>query len=164
MRTRRAISMSEITRITGLSSDEVRRYNPALVRRVPANATLYLPKYVKAFGADVSFWHRRRPATFGRVLDDFLRLEVTPAQWDDASFEPVLRRFQQRFKATSTEEGAVMSTVLAYIIDETYASRRRELLAEFENSDDVARLLERGRIALGEQDVEAAVPAVSVTQ
>ena len=164
MRTRRAIPMSEITRTTRLSSDEVRRYNPALVRRVPANATLYLPKYVKAFGADVSFWHRERPANFGTVLDDFLRLEVTPAQWDDASFEPVLRRFQQRFKATSTDEGTVMSTVLSYVIDETYASRRRELLAEFENSDEVARLLERGRTALGEQDVEAAVPAVSVTQ
>ena len=38
--------------------EEVRRYNPALSRSVPANATLYLPKYIAAFGQDIAFWHR----------------------------------------------------------------------------------------------------------
>ena len=38
MRTPRAISLAEIMKRTGLSADEVRRFNPALVDRVPAQA------------------------------------------------------------------------------------------------------------------------------
>jgi hypothetical protein len=161
MRTRRAIALSDVARRTRLSVDEIRRYNPALVRRVPANATLYLPSYVRDFGADVSFWHRPAPAAYAAVLDAFLGLDVTPGEWDDPSFEAVLRGFQRRFRDTRTEEGTIMSTVLAYAIDETYASGRRELLAEFESSDDVSRLLERG---LTELEVERDAPAVSLRE
>src|SRR5262245_21472760 len=46
MRTPRAISLKEIVEETGLAADEVRRFNPALIDRVPAGATLYLPFYV----------------------------------------------------------------------------------------------------------------------
>ena len=60
MRTERAISLAEIMKRTGLSRDEVRRFNPAIVERVPARGTLYLPSYISEFGADVAFW--RRPA------------------------------------------------------------------------------------------------------
>jgi hypothetical protein len=42
MRTPRATSLTEIVRRTGLAADEVRRFNPALVDRVPAGATLNL--------------------------------------------------------------------------------------------------------------------------
>ena len=38
MRTPRAISLAEIVKRTGLSADEVRRFNPALVDRVPAQS------------------------------------------------------------------------------------------------------------------------------
>ena len=58
MRTTRAISLAEITRRTHLSADDIRRFNPSLLTQVPARATLYLPLYVKEFGADVTFWHR----------------------------------------------------------------------------------------------------------
>jgi hypothetical protein len=43
MRTPRAIPLAEIVTRTGLSADEVRRFNPALVDRVPAQSALYLP-------------------------------------------------------------------------------------------------------------------------
>lgn len=144
MRTSRAIPLSEITRRTGLSADEVRRFNPALLKKVPANATVYLPSYVAEFGRDVAFWHKPPSAGYAAVLDDFLRIDAAPEQWDDPAFEPILRQFQQRFRATATEEGAVMDTVLAYAMEDAYTSGRRAMLAEFRSSDRVLRLLERG--------------------
>ena len=53
MRTPRAISLTEIVKRTGLPADEVRRFNPALVDRVPAGASLYLPSLRRRF------WSRR---------------------------------------------------------------------------------------------------------
>jgi len=153
MRTRRAIPLSEITRRTRLSADEVRRFNPALLKQVPAGGTLYLPIYVKEFGADVAFWHRPASAAYLSVLNNFVRLQVTEEQWDDPAFAPVLREFRQRFAATDTEEGAVMATVLAYAIDEAHASARGAILAEFRDSDKVRRLFER---ALVERDATRA--------
>src|SRR5262245_9312678 len=58
MRTSKALPALDITARTGLKLDEVKRFNPALDTRVPAQSTLYLPFYVQAFGPDVSFWHR----------------------------------------------------------------------------------------------------------
>ena len=104
--------MTEITRVTKLRAGEVRRYNPALVRRVPAGENLYLPFYVKTFGPDVSFWHHPPRAAYASVLDDFVRLDATPQKWDSPSFAPVLTSFQRRFKESGTEEGSVMSAVL----------------------------------------------------
>jgi hypothetical protein len=144
MRVPRAIRLTEVTRRTGLSSAEVRRFNPALVRQVPARAALYLPKYVKDFGPDVSFWHRPAGAAYSAILDEFLALEPGPERWDDRSFEPVLREFQRRFRATSSEEGTVMATMLGYVMDETYASERAAILTEFRASSEVQRLFERG--------------------
>ncbi len=46
MRTPRTISLAEIMKRTGLPADEVRRFNPALGERVPAQALLYLPGYI----------------------------------------------------------------------------------------------------------------------
>jgi hypothetical protein len=143
MRTPRRIRLAEIVKRSGLSADDVRRFNPALVKEVPANAGLYLPTHVKEFGADVSFWHRPASARFSAALDDFLRLDAPPARWDDPAFMPVLRGFEQRFRETKTPEGAIMATVLTFVMDDIRTSGRAEMLAAFESSDEIRRLFER---------------------
>ena len=74
MRTRRARSLGDIARDTGLSTAELRRFNPALIRQVPADGTVYLPRYVEAFGPDISFWHQPPSAEYASVLNEFVRL------------------------------------------------------------------------------------------
>ena len=153
MRTPRAISLGEIIDRTRLPAEEVRRFNPALVERVPAHALLYLPFYASEFGSDVAFWRRAASASYVTVLDDFLRLSVGPEQWDDPAFAPVLRDFKRRFKETHTEEGQVMETVLAYAMDQAYTSSRRTLLSEFRESERVRRLIDRGVLELAARNV-----------
>jgi hypothetical protein len=155
MRTTRSIPIAEISRRMALSADQVRRFNPALVQRVPTGATLYLPAYNEAFGPDVTFWHRPASSAFASVLNAFVRSDQTPEQWDHPSFEPALRDFQRRFKATNTEEGTVMATVLAYVIDESSTSGRREILSEFRDSDDIRHLFEQ---AVRERDAARVAP------
>ena len=149
MRTTRAISLDEIVSRTHLSADEVRRFNPALVDRVPAQATLYLPSYVSEFGLDVAFWRRPPSPSFATVLDDFMRLDAGPERWDDPTFAPVLTEFRRRFSETNTEEGMVMATVLTYAMDQAYTSSRRALLSEFRSSGQVRQLIDRGVLELG---------------
>jgi hypothetical protein len=148
MRTARAISLTEIVKRTGLAADEVRRFNPALVDRVPAGATLYLPSDVTEFGPDVAFWRRSSSASYAAVLNDFLHLESGAERWDNPAFAPVLREFKRRFEETNTEEGQVMGTVLAYAMDQAYTSTRRTLLAEYRNNGKVRSLIERGVLEL----------------
>jgi hypothetical protein len=148
MRPARAIPLDEIIKRTHLSPDEVRRFNPALVDRVPARATLYLPFYVAEFGPDVAFWRHPPSPSYAAVLDDFMRLEAGPERWDDPGFAPVLTEFRRRFSETQTEEGAVMATVLAYAMDQAYTSSRRTLLADYRSSEQVRRLIERGVVEL----------------
>ena len=148
MRTPRTIPLAEIMTRTGLSADEVRRFNPALVARVPAQGTLYLPDYISEFGADVAFWRRPPSAAYVAVLDDFMRLDAGPERWDDPAFAHVLADFKRRFRETNTEEGIVMETVLAYVMDQAYTSSRRALLSEFRSSGQVRRLIERGMLEL----------------
>ncbi len=148
MRTRRSMPLAEIVERTGLSRDEVRRFNPALVDRVPARGVLYLPQYVSEFGPDVAFWRRPPSPSYVAVLDDFMRLESGPERWDDPAFAPVLRDFKRRFRDTNTEEGVVMETVLAYAMDQAYTSSRRTLLSEYRNSEKVRGLIERGLLEL----------------
>ena len=148
MRTPRPISLTEIVERTRLPADEVRRFNPALVERVPAQATLYLPGYVGEFGPDVAFWRRPPSPSYVAVLDEFVRLASGPEQWDDPAFAPVLKNFKQRFSETNTEEGMVMATVLAYVMDQAYTSSRRTLLSEYRNSEKVRGLIERGVLQL----------------
>jgi hypothetical protein len=143
MRTARAIPMAEITRQTKLSADEIRRYNPALLKRVPALGTLYLPTYVKEFGRDVAFWHRPASDAFAEVLEDFVSLDARVEEWDDRSFATTLRAFQNRFEATKTEEGLVMATVLQYAMDEAYTSSRNAILAEYRASAKIRQLFDR---------------------
>ena len=144
MRAPRDISLSEVTRRTGLSSDEVKRFNPALVRRVPDRATLYLPSYVEEFGPDVSFWHRPPSPAFASVIDEFVRLDPGVQRWHEASFEPTLREFQRRFEETDTEEGTVMATTLAYVIGDLRTSRRAAILDEFRTSGRILQLFRQG--------------------
>ncbi len=144
MRATRSISLDEVTRSTGLSRDEVRRYNPALVRRVPRGANLYLPFLVEDFGPDVSFWHRPPGLDYSAVLNEFVRIDRSPEEWDDRAFEPVLTQFQRKFEETGTEEGAVMAVVLEYFMDEAYRSRRSAILADFRTSARIQTLFEQG--------------------
>src|SRR5690606_9072977 len=144
MRPSRSIPLSEITRRTGLSADEVKRFNPALVRQVPAGADLYLPMYVEEFGKDVAFWHREPTPEFSAVLNDFIRLNASLDEWEDPAFRAVLREFAARFKETGTEEGQVMSTALHYVMDEMYSERRLEILEEYAQSERIRILFEQG--------------------
>ena len=105
---------------------------------------MYLPYYVSGFGPDVAFWHRTPSPAYLTVLDDFLRLDAGPEQWDDPAFAPVLADFRRRFRNTNTEEGTVMDTVLAYVMDQAYTSSRRTLLSDFRRDENVQRLIERG--------------------
>jgi hypothetical protein len=148
MRAPRAISLAEIVKRTGLPADDVHRFNPALADRVPARATLYLPFYVSEFGPDVAFWRRPPSSSYMAVLNDFVRLDPDAERWDDPAFASVLRDFKRRFRETNTEEGLVMETVLAYAMDQAYASSRRTLLAEYRNSAKVRSLIERGMFEL----------------
>ncbi len=144
MKAPRSISLDEVTRRTGLSRAEVRRYNPALVRRVPEGANLYLPFLVEEFGSDVSFWHRPPSPGYAAVLNDFIRINRSPEEWDSRSLEPTLAEFQQRFEETNTEEGVVMAAVLEYFMDEAYRSRRSAILADFRTSDRIQTLFQQG--------------------
>ena len=161
MRTPRAISLSEIVKRTNLSAGEVRRFNPALIDRVPARATLYLPFHVSEFGADVAFWRQPASAAYAAVLDEFLRLEPGAERWDDPAFAPVLADFKRRFKETNTEEGMVMETVLAYAMDQAYTSPRRTLLAEYRNSERIRSLIDRAVLELDVMRQAAALRDVS---
>jgi len=144
MRAPRNLSLTEVSRATGLSTSEVKRFNPALVKHVPARANLYLPVYVEAFGPDVSFWHDPADSGFAVTLDEFVRLEAGVELWHDASFEPTLRGFQRRFEETKTEEGIVMATMLRYVIGDLRTSRRAAILNEFRTSERILRLFEQG--------------------
>ena len=145
MRTPKTLSMTEISRVTGLPADEIKKFNPALTRQVPARSNLYLPRYVSAFGPDVSFWHRPTSEAYAKVLNDFLRLDVPLAEWDSRAFDSVLIEFRDRFRATQTEEGSVMATTLTFVLQGQRTSRQGEILAEFRGSDRILRLFDRGR-------------------
>jgi hypothetical protein len=149
MRTLRSFPIVDVTARTGLKADEVRRYNPALKTRVPAQANLYLPSYVKTFGPDVSFWHRPPSRQFAQTLNDFLRIESGVERWHEASFESTLRDFQKRFESTGTEEGTVMATTLRYVISDLRTSRRAAILDEFRTSGRILDLFRSGVEELG---------------
>ena len=144
MRAPRNILLSEVTKQTGLSSDEVKRFNPALVRQVPARANLYLPWYIPEFGRDVSFWHHPADPDYTAVLDDFVRLDASVEEWHQTSFASTLRGFQERFEATGTEEGTVMATMLTYVLSDLRTSRRAAILDEFRTSGRILRLFQQG--------------------
>jgi len=144
MRTSRNLTLQDIVNRSGLSASQIQRYNPALVKRVPAGATLYLPKYVTTFGPDVAFWHRPAPKAYAAALSDFLSLDVPLERWDEPVIVPVLRKYQARFRNTRSEEGDVMATVIDYVIADLRSSDRNGILAEFRTSEEMELLLRRG--------------------
>jgi hypothetical protein len=145
MRTRRARSLAAVAKGAGVSTAEAQRFNPALKRQVPAGGTVYLPRYVEAFGPDISFWHRPPGDKYVALLNEFMQLDVPLGEWDDKAFDPVLREFQKRFAATDTEEGTVMATTLAFVLQDQRSSRQAQILAEFRTSPRILRLFERGK-------------------
>jgi hypothetical protein len=149
MRTSAPLPALDITARTGLKLDEVKRFNPALGTRVPAQSNVYLPFYYKAFGEDVSFWHRPPTPEYAAALNDFLRIESGLERWHEAEFETTLRTFQERFEATRTEEGSVMATTLAYVISDLRTSRRAAILDEFRTSPKILDLFKQGVEELG---------------
>lgn len=142
MRVPRATSLEQIVQTSGLSAAEVKRFNPALVRRVPRGATLYLPEPLEALGTDVTFWHRPAPASFQATLADFVRLDATLEEWESDAVEHVLEDFRRRFRETRSEEGTVMAAMLGYVIQELPLGRR--VLGDFRTSAEIAELFERG--------------------
>ncbi len=149
MRTTAPLRALDVTARTGLKLDEVKRFNPALGIRVPAQANLYLPFYVKTFGEDVSFWHRPPTPEYAAALNDFLRIESGFERWHTVEFESTLRAFQERFARTNTEEGSVMATTLTYVITDLRTSRRAAILEEFRNSGRIIELFKQGAEELG---------------
>jgi hypothetical protein len=149
MRTTRAVPIAEVARRSGLSIDEVKRYNPALVKHVPARAHIYLPKHVPELGADVAFWHHPPNRAFAAVLNEFVRLDVTVQRWHEPTFEPVLRSFQRRFEDTGTEEGTVMDVTLGYLIEDLRTSRRAAILEDFRTNGRILDLFASGTRELG---------------
>ena len=145
MRVPETLSLATIASTTGLSRAELKRFNPALVRRVPARAQLYLPEYVEEFGEDVSFWHRPASQEYAAVLNAVVRLESGLEKWNDEAFESVLRGFQERFADTGTEEGTVMATTLRFVIGDLTTSGRVNILKEFRTSTRILDLFERGK-------------------
>jgi hypothetical protein len=144
MRTTRSISLDEVARRSGLSHDEIRRYNPALLRQVPARATLYLPMHIDDLGRDVAFWHRSADPEFLRVMREFVAIDLAPERWHDASHRNTLADFRRRFAGSGSEEGVVMATVLGYVMDELFAGRQGEILAEYRRDPRVQALLSEG--------------------
>ena len=142
IRAERNIPLTHVAERTGLPVSEIRRFNPALIRQVPKGANLYLPVPEQEFGPDVAFWHRPAPPAFSAVLYDFVRLETSPQEWEDPAFDAVLRDFRRRFGETETEEGDVMSTVLAYVLQEIPTIRR--ILSTYRNSSKARRVFEQG--------------------
>jgi hypothetical protein len=143
MRATRAFTLAEIAQRSALSIDEVRRFNQALVKRVPAGANVYLPKYVKAIGPDVSFWRRPPSAAYTTVLNEFVRLDRSADAWDTPAILPILNTFERRFRQTKTEEGSIMATVLAYVLADIRSSGRAAILADFRSSTEVMTAFER---------------------
>ena len=148
MRTRRTLMLGEITKRTKLTIAEVQRFNPALLKSVPANSTLYLPEDVPEFGDEVAFWHRPAPSAFDEALAEFLQLEPGAERWLDPSFESTLQASRHRFEATGTEEGQVMATMLTYVIGDLRTSRRAAILEDFRKSGKILDLFQRGMAEL----------------
>lgn len=146
MRPERALSFEEIAARTGLPDDEIRRFNPALVNRVPADANLYLPYYDAAFGNDTAWWHRAPAPDYMAVLGEFLQLDerYAPEDWHEGAAFGALRDFEERFRATDTEEGVIMASVIAFVIDELSDGRQMEILTKVRGSERAHELLEQG--------------------
>lgn len=146
MRPDRSLPLDEIAKRTKLSTDEIRRFNPALVNRVPAGANVYLPFHVEDLGSDTAFWHRPPTPDYWNELREFVRLDERYSldQWHDGSVLDELSAFETRFRATGTEEGEIMATVLAFVIGELEDGRQMEILAGFRSSERARQLLEHG--------------------
>ena len=145
MRVTKSTSLSTIARLSKLTPEEIRRFNPALRSKVPAGASVYLPKHVPALGRNVTFWHTPATAAYATVLESFVSLNVSVDEWNSPSFDAVLQDFRRRFAATRTEEGGVMATMLGYVLAGREGSGERAILAEFRTDDRLLQLFDEAR-------------------
>ncbi|MEZ5421275.1 MAG: hypothetical protein R2708_28585 [Vicinamibacterales bacterium] len=136
--------MGRITARTSLTAEEVRRFNLALKRQVPARATVYLPM-VPEFGADVTFWQRPPSAEIRRARRLPAARVGRRACGMTRNLEQVLQSHRRRFENTGTEEGQVMAATLAYVIGDLRTSRRAAILQEFRSSRQILELVQTGR-------------------
>jgi hypothetical protein len=83
------------------------------------------------------------------ALAEFLNLDATVDEWHGPLFVETLQDFREWFAATDTEEGTVMATMLAFVIQDLTGSRRGAILDEFRSSERVLELFERGVQDLG---------------
>ena len=61
------------------------------------------------------------------------------------SEEQQLEKYRARFAATRTEEGQVMATMLAYVLQDRKTSGQREILADFRTSPQILQLFTEAR-------------------
>jgi hypothetical protein len=157
MRIRQPLTARDIARRSGVSLAEIERFNPALRKRVPAGGTVYLPRYVAALGPDVTFWHRPPSRDYTTTLADFMSLDAAPQAWNEHAFDMTIDRFRGRFAATRTEEGRIMETMLAYVLEVRRTSGQRAILEEFQTSVRIRQLFDAARLR------QASSPSVTVS-
>ena len=147
MRGSRVRTAAEIARIAGVSVDEVGRFNPSLSRRSSAGSTIYLPRYVAALGPDVSFWHRRPNAVYTSALTELLTTDLSLEEWNASPFDAELELLRHRFIESRSEEGTIIATVLAYVLEERRESGHGAILQEFRTSERIQQLFDAARQA-----------------
>ena len=108
---------------TGLSRREVKRYNPALVRQRAEGRGAVSACLISKSSA------RTCRSGAGRPAKNTPRRSRTSSawkpqldEWHEPAFEETLQQFRERFAATGTEEGTVMATTLAFVIDDLSAA------------------------------------------
>ena len=85
-----------------------------------------------------------------------MRLGASPEEWDQRSFGPILTDFERRFRATGTEEGVIMATVLTYVRQDSLTSPAGTSRRSFRTANRSRALFERG---VDDRDATIAIPA-----
>ena len=112
------------------------------------------------FGRDVSFWHRPANEAYAAALSDFLSLDAPPEHWDDGTARCRRCAHSRDGSATAdSEEGTVMATVLAYVIERGESSGRREILAAFRADESIREPLRSRAAATRPVEPDARWPA-----
>jgi hypothetical protein len=161
MRTPRAHTIAEIAKTAGLSTDEVSRFNPSSSRRLAAGSTIYLPRFVAALGSDVSFWHRRSNPAYASALNELLATELSLDEWNAPAFDAELEQLRHHFLESRSEEGAIMATVLAYVLEERRESAHGAMLQDFRTSDRIQQLFDAARQARDASKTSADAPVLT---
>ena len=150
MRAPRNLAISAIAEATGLSPNELKRYNPALVRQVPRGANVYLPMHVEEFGPTCrSGIGPRRPSTRPSWTSFWgsrprLRSGTRARSPSGSKRSPAARRHRDRGRDGHGDD---------YPLRDRQPCQQppRRHLEEFRTSDRILGLFERGRQELAAQ-------------